>query len=362
MGQPGSEGLKLASFEVLRRYSDMYSVVRACLNIRRDEMAGMDWDVGPTSAAQTATKGDKGAGEELKNRANQIVAWFKRIDSNYYGFQSWFTAALEEQLVIDAVSMYLAPTRVAGKGLFGSDLSELQLLSGSTIRPLQDMTGATPRPPCYSADTEILSRRGWARFTDLSSDDEVATRSKDGKFEWQRPTRFIDAPHNGLMVHFTGRSLDCLVTPDHLMLTTVGPDGWDKEMRDRDSLGRFAGWKDGGEAGVQREWLIPASALLARDASLATPGRLVAKSEWDAPDLTSVEFSEEGWKFTYQTETVEHGRVAESHSGPRARNLVMSGDDYAAFMGMWLSEGCVLGPEYDDRVVVSQTPAGKGYR
>jgi len=125
----------------------MYSVVRACLNIRRDEMAGMDWDVGPTSAAQTATKGDKGAGEDLKNRANQIVAWFKRIDSNYYGFQSWFTAALEEQLVIDAVSMYLAPTRVAGKGLFGSDLSELQLLSGSTIRPLQDMTGATPRPP-----------------------------------------------------------------------------------------------------------------------------------------------------------------------------------------------------------------------
>jgi hypothetical protein len=133
-------------------------------------------------------------------------------------------------------------------------------------------------------------------------------------------------------------------------------------MRERDSLGHFAGWKDGAEPGAQREWLVPASALLARDNTLASPGRLVAKSTWDAPDLTSVEFSEEGWSFTYQNETVEHGRVVKPHKGPRARNLVMSGDDYAAFMGMWLSEGCVMGPEYDHRVIVSQTPAGKGYK
>src|ERR1035437_5813496 len=39
----------------------------------------------------------------------------------------------------------------------------------------------------------------------------------------------------------------------------------------------------------------------------------------------------------------------------------MSGDDYAAFMGMWLAEGCVMGPKYDHRVIVSQTPKGKGY-
>jgi hypothetical protein len=338
------------------------SVVRACINIRRDEMAGMEWDVGLTPDAQSRLKGDRKGIEDAKERAVKIVAWFKRIDSNYNGFQSWFTAALEEQIVIDAVSLYLAPTRVDGKGLFKSDLAELQLLSGSTIRPLLDLKGSTPRPPCYSADTEILSRRGWVRFAALASDDEVATRSTEGRFEWQLPTRLIDAPYEGSMVHFTGRSLDCLVTPDHLMLTTVGPDGWDRKMRERDSLGHFAEWKDGREPGLQREWLIPASALLARDGTLATPGRLVAKSTWDAPDLTSVEFSEEGWAFTYQNERVEHGRGAGRHKGPRARNLVMSGDDYAAFMGMWLSEGCVLGSEYDYRVVVSQTPAGKGYK
>ena len=147
IGQPGTEGFKLAPFNVLRGYADRYSVVRACVNIRRDEMAGLSWDVGPTASAQADSKGKKSLGNDQRDRANQIVQWFKRIDSNYYGFQSWFTAALEEQIVIDALSLYLAPTRVDGKGLFGSDLAELQLLDGSTIRPLFDIHGTTPRPP-----------------------------------------------------------------------------------------------------------------------------------------------------------------------------------------------------------------------
>lgn len=150
MGQPGSEGYKLASFSALRRYADIYSVVRAMLNIRINELAGLSWDIGPTPDAQSQTKGDKNAVADQRARATKIVEWFRRVDSNYYGFQSWFTALLEEQFVIDAASLYVAPTRVDGKGLFGSDLAELQLLSGDTIRPLLDLRGATPRPPAVA--------------------------------------------------------------------------------------------------------------------------------------------------------------------------------------------------------------------
>jgi hypothetical protein len=146
VGQPGSEGGsgKLAPFDVLYKYADIFSVGRTCINIRRDEMAGLSWDIGPTADAQADTKGDRGAAKDMRQRAAKIVSWFKRIDSNYYGFQNWFTAALEQQIVIDALSLYLAPTRVDGKGLFGSDLAELQLLDGSTVRPLYDIHGARP--------------------------------------------------------------------------------------------------------------------------------------------------------------------------------------------------------------------------
>jgi hypothetical protein len=147
VGQPGSEGLKLASFGALRRYADIYSVVRAMINIRKDEIAGTAWDIGPTAEAAAQTKGDKGAGKDQRERGTKIVNWFKKVDPDYYGFQSWFTALLEELFVIDAVSIHLHPTRVPGKGPFGSDIAALAALNGETIRPLVDIHGATPRPP-----------------------------------------------------------------------------------------------------------------------------------------------------------------------------------------------------------------------
>jgi hypothetical protein len=147
VGQPGSEGLKLASFGALRRYADIYSVVRAMINIRKDEIAGTAWDVGPTAEAAAQTKGDKGAGKDQRERASKIVAWFKNVDPDYYGFQSWFTSLLEELFVIDAVSIHLHPTRREGKGPFGSNIAALAAINGETIRPLVDIHGATPRPP-----------------------------------------------------------------------------------------------------------------------------------------------------------------------------------------------------------------------
>lgn len=147
IGQPGSEGLKLASFGALRRYADIYSVVRAMINIRKDEIAGTSWDVGPTAEVAAATKGDKGAGKDQRERASKIVDWFKHVDPDYYGFQSWFSSLLEELFVIDAVAIHLHPTRVPGKGPFGSDIAALAAINGETIRPLVNIRGATPRPP-----------------------------------------------------------------------------------------------------------------------------------------------------------------------------------------------------------------------
>jgi hypothetical protein len=179
VGQPGTEGgFKLAPFSVLYKYADMYSVGRTCINIRRDEMAGLSWDIGPTADAQAVSKGDKGAVKDLRERAQKIVKWFKHLDSNYYGFQNWFTAALEQQIVIDALSLYLAPTRVEGKGLFGSDLSELQLLDGASIRPLYDLSGAKPRPPA-PAYQQYLWGVPRSEYQAIMTDADLETMKED---------------------------------------------------------------------------------------------------------------------------------------------------------------------------------------
>jgi hypothetical protein len=147
VGQPGTEGLKLASFAALRRYADVYSVVRTMINIRKDEISGTEWDIGPTKDVAAQTKGDKGAAKDQRERALKIVNFFKHVDPDYDSFQSWMGALMEELFVIDAMSVYVHPTRVDGKGPFGSSLAALEALNGETIRPLVDIRGSRPRPP-----------------------------------------------------------------------------------------------------------------------------------------------------------------------------------------------------------------------
>ena len=79
------------------------------------------------------------------------------------------------------------------------------------------------RKTCLDEQTEILTRRGWVQFPKLADGEEVATRSTDGRFEWQKPTDYIAEPYAGDMVKFKSNSLDLLVTPDHRMLLTYFP-------------------------------------------------------------------------------------------------------------------------------------------
>lgn len=153
VGEPGSEGIKLASFATLRSVADMYSVARACVDKRINEIVGLGWDIVPTAEAVQAMKGDPGLRQEWETRRQQVVEFFTRPDSDrakYPTFESWLSALLEDRFVIDAVAVHLHPPRRKGGGPFGSDLASLDLLDGTTIRPLLNLAGETPRPPAVA--------------------------------------------------------------------------------------------------------------------------------------------------------------------------------------------------------------------
>lgn len=153
IGQPGSEGFKLANFQTLRTLGNLYSVARSCIRLRINELRGMAWDITPTKEAEKYMRSDHAAHKDFNERRDEAIKFFKRPDTDYHDFSSWFTAALEDVFVIDALSLYLQPTRGAstkwgkGKGLLGSNLAHLCLIDGSTVRPLVDVYGATPQPP-----------------------------------------------------------------------------------------------------------------------------------------------------------------------------------------------------------------------
>lgn len=72
---------------------------------------------------------------------------------------------------------------------------------------------------CYSADTEILTDKGWKYFKDLNSEDKVAQVNPDTlEISFTKPANYIKYPFKGMMINFKSKSVDLLVSPDHKML------------------------------------------------------------------------------------------------------------------------------------------------
>jgi len=152
VGQPGTEGIKLASFQTLRTIADLYSVARSCIQLRKNEIKGVAWDIVPTLDAAKAMRGSPSQSKDFGKRRAEALKFFQRPDPDYFTWSSWIGDVMEQVLVFDALSVFLQPKRGKGlgKGLLGSDLDCLQLIDGETIRPLYDLHGATPRPPAVA--------------------------------------------------------------------------------------------------------------------------------------------------------------------------------------------------------------------
>lgn len=143
---PGAN-FKMVTFANLRSYAEMTSIPRTCVEVRKKEVVGLDWDIVPTDEAHEALAGDRHYQADFKERRNLALAWWRRPDPNFLNFASWLGALLEDIFVVDALTLYLHATRVSGRGPFGSDLAALEVLDGTTIYPYLDSSGASPRPP-----------------------------------------------------------------------------------------------------------------------------------------------------------------------------------------------------------------------
>ena len=71
---------------------------------------------------------------------------------------------------------------------------------------------------CYSEDTEILTTEGFKLFSKLEGKEQVFAYNDIEKVAITQPiSKIFRYNYSGKMVHFTGRTIDCLVTPNHNM-------------------------------------------------------------------------------------------------------------------------------------------------
>jgi hypothetical protein len=118
-------------FAELRALADALPLLRAVIETRKDQIAGLNYTVRPRDPRSPAADADA--------RIKAALAFLARPDRRH-SFAAWLRILLEDMLVIDAATIY---PRVARDGA----LFSLDIVDGATIFPLIGEDGRTPEPP-----------------------------------------------------------------------------------------------------------------------------------------------------------------------------------------------------------------------
>src|SRR5690348_12439909 len=142
---------RLVPWKTLRDAADHIPLFRRCIETRKNETVAIAWDITVSKrAVQTAQRADPGkpradVEEDLRRRLDPEIDrcekfWQMPDVGNGYTFAEWLGQFLEEHYVLDALAIYPRYT-------YGGDLYSLEILDGSTIKPLLDNRGGRPAPP-----------------------------------------------------------------------------------------------------------------------------------------------------------------------------------------------------------------------
>ena len=130
---PGSDS-RVLPWKVLRDAADSVDLVRRCIEVRKAELRGYEWDIVVAERALEQARRDRPGqtdvqlGQALRDEMSDEIArlrdWWEMPDrSNGLDFNSWVSQALEEHLVLDALAIWPRRTR-------GGDLFSLEVLDG----------------------------------------------------------------------------------------------------------------------------------------------------------------------------------------------------------------------------------------
>lgn len=141
---------RLVPFKTLRAAADQIDILRRCIEVSKAKILGLNWDIvlAEDSAEKiiseiggTQVRAMTIARERYIPEIDRLRQFWEQPDkANGLLFYDWLNIALEEILVLDAWAVWPQPS-------VGGDLHGLQILDGSTIKPLIDDRGMRPTPP-----------------------------------------------------------------------------------------------------------------------------------------------------------------------------------------------------------------------
>lgn len=197
---------------------------------------------------------------------------------------------------------------------------------------------------CFSEDTQVLTKNGWKYFNevDQENDEFLTLNLETDEAEYQKATHVVWTDYEGEMYHLKSPSIDMVVTPEHRVLYEYTLDYRLKGKHSyqistaEELYGKFSTLKKES----QHNYGIP------------------VETKWVGKEIKEKEF-EYGVEIIGGTQRYEKYKK----EGGTPKTIKMSGDDYCAFMGMYLSEGsCVQHLSNNGHnIVIHQKTQSKGF-
>ena len=154
-------------------------------------------------------------------------------------------------------------------------------------------------PGCYDEQTEILTKGGWKKYTQLADDEVVATLNPEtNELEYHAIERRIQYHYEGKMYRLESNQVSLMVTPDHQLW--VGKKDWQGKVK----------------------------------FNFALPHEAFGK-----PPATNYPYYKKDAKWRGRAEDYLILPQRESGSGPRHGEIRIPISEWAPFFGLWLAEG-----------------------
>ena len=197
-------------------------------------------------------------------------------------------------------------------GLGKMEVAFQQVIDFLGVQGMAGRSGTDQIHKCFPEWTEVLTRRGWLFWRDVREDDEFATRSTDGQFQWQSALGFVKEWHEGDLIQFRNRNLRITVTPNHRM------------------YGQCFYGKQGDPLGFITAEKLYAAATCKRQGNGKAGGKRVKLRKRRLIDFKVPACSV--WK---------EGKLPSDFA--KIGDRTFSWEDWAAFLGIWIAEGSCLG-------------------
>ena len=188
---------RLVPFKVLRAAADQIDILRRCIEVRKAKLTGLEWDIVLSESATERIISESGgnhlrAQAEAREKFAPEIArlrkfWETPDPQNGLAFVDWLSMAIEDIDVLDAWAIW-PQQNVKG------EIRGLQLLDGSTIKPLLDDRGMRPEPDYGPAYQQILygfPRSEFAATIDAEAADGEFTADELAYFVRNRRTNSV---------------------------------------------------------------------------------------------------------------------------------------------------------------------------